>query len=514
MFPKMLLSAIILYASALWSPPAGAWASEPAFCSGQPCEIAGLQAEAIAKIWPSERARLFAEIERTADPFADSTIYNLQLVTATLLEHAIETQNRPLIGDLEALYGAALDKYARQSNVYRFWEGYTFLGKNNWVERQSKRPVSVILAPGDRTESLLNTSQFMFAVARLAAGSQDPGIQQRFGHQIADFYLRIILGIEKDPSAGPFQRRGWGCFVDRTKDTERFSHLAFLRHLKARAFQGKSSYCNALTDTDVWMLAGAAQLFDLNLKAPIQTRLTAHETETLAEYLEVGAGLLRERTIPKTILHRGESYSGLTFDPGAYNDHPEMLWAGYEGAAAPWDNPELEPPAPPADLSWDISHGRRLVQLFESLHKIRGSAGLQFPQEADMAALARQVTIGIDRGAPGAPRFTNFLDASNGWYRVGYSNRGKFAYPPFSQNAAWIGSGYCRLARYAPEAREVCAAVLHILTSEQPEDHDKHETLYRPCVISHGARTLCPPMTRRSASPQWLRFVVSLDPPR
>ena len=121
------------------------------------------------------------------------------------------------------------------------------------------------------------------------------------------------------------------------------------------------------------------------------------------EYVGVACELVEDRLGESALTDfAGGSTTGLNFDLGAWDDHPEMEYSGYTGETSPLGLP----PMPADDVGWDVSHARRFVQVFESLHRRRGATGQRriAPRPAGPRVTARTTARGTTaRMAAGIP---------------------------------------------------------------------------------------------------------------
>ncbi|MBX3039745.1 MAG: hypothetical protein KF789_03420 [Bdellovibrionaceae bacterium] len=137
-----------------------------------------------------------------------------------------------------------------------------------------------------------------------------------------------------------------------------------------------------------------------------------------------------------------------------YSDDHDPVFPGYTVAGGP----VARPPKPALNFGWDVSHARRLVGFFWTIEKVRMPLGLSFPIERIMKGLTNQVAYVTFNRNFSSPNFTNYLDGTNGWYRVNYSNRVNFGYPPSSWGlggASILGGGYAFWIKYNPEFERV-----------------------------------------------------------
>ncbi len=161
-------------------------------------------------------------------------------------------------------------------------------------------------------------------------------------------------------------------------------------------------------------------------------------------------------------------FCGLIFEPGAWDDHPTYAHTGYTGKEYP--TPAiLNEKKRGEGVGWDLSHARRFVHVFDSLHKHREILNVDFPSEDFMKMLTNQFLYATFNMDFKRPLFSNFMDGSNGWFRVGYENRDGFGYGPWDMSISVLTGGYGFWSVYNPDAEAVFEALLEMIDSNDPE---------------------------------------------
>ena len=150
---------------------------------------------------------------------------------------------------------------------------------------------------GDGQEIILISSQFLYLVARaidLFLDIEPANRTQNMNDLIAlyspvivnDHYWRWIYYDE-----GAFQVQGWGCSYGR------YNHYQFLQKKFNREFGGSNalSYCNAVVDTDMWILAGLVEMLAANGKDPQLVPIDDEKKQRFLDYVSLGCDLLNSR---------------------------------------------------------------------------------------------------------------------------------------------------------------------------------------------------------------------------
>jgi hypothetical protein len=98
------------------------------------------------------------------------------------------------------------------------------------------------------------------------------------------------------------------------------------------------------------------------------------------------------------------------------------------------------------------------VDVFDTLYNTRGATGQTFPEDEVMKGLANQVAYGVFNRDFERPLFSNFMDGSNGWDRVGFAGRKNFGYGPYDLSGAIPTGGYGFWNRFNPDIGKILTA--------------------------------------------------------
>lgn len=444
----------------------------------------GGRAAQLRAAWFSVAPSLRTLLGTTVDAGRTSSMYDVQLSTAQLLIHADFTGDVALLESLAEVYSPPFELVRPQSLEFFY---YAPLADGGAVHRESVWPVSpprklwpsaplagVEVGP----ESTLDVAQFLYATSRLVRATTElptpsPALRRFVALALPvtldDHYLRWVTRAAGRP--GHFQVRGWGCH-DGT-----FSHREHLTHLQGRvygtsalpgALSNPPAYCNATTDLDLWIVAGCAELLAANAADPTLVPLSAATRQVLENEVTLGVALLRVRTVTRD--------GGALFDPGGFDGHPDYDYAGSTRTSAACTGclsvggctcPEFPgwhtlpdggrstsaPTQPGTRVTWDISHARRVVSVFDTLVRHR------WLTEAELRPFARTFASAVWNQDLVTPRFTTFADGSNGWYRVNYSGRSAFGYPPFAMTPFAGTCGYGFWKEFEPRLGDALEAL-------------------------------------------------------
>lgn len=193
------------------------------------------------------------------------------------------------------------------------------------------------------------------------------------------------------------------------------------------AYQPTLSYQKAMFDWDLWLISTAAEILGANANEPELVPLQADEKKCLQDAVRLGVQLFqsKRRLYPDTKDLRGHRVSSASYFNGDLDDHEEMAYSAYTGKTFPTGKDKGIRPG----TSWDISHSYRIPIFLRSLYDNKKATGLDFPSTRDIELVVNEFVYKVFRGDFERPLFNNFLDGSNGWFRVGYHGRA-FGYPP------------------------------------------------------------------------------------
>jgi len=129
-----------------------------------------------------------------------------------------------------------------------------------------------------------------------------------------------------------------------------------------------------------------------------------------------------------------------------------------------------------------------------------------FPDLRVLKGFTNQITYCVFNRQFKTPGFTNYIDGSNGWYRVNYSGRAGFGYGPGDLSIAFMRGGYGFLKKYNTDLGQVVEAEWVMLRSADPEI-----TAYRSRLGQYfegGAKT-----SRALSDVDLLAFIPTLTRP-
>lgn len=430
---------------------------------------------AIEAEWRKVRGDIFRYMKEAPTPSYLYPIYDVQLATAPFLQYAIQRGNNDWLYDLMDLYSIGL-QHLKTVNSFLFYYPSHFSGGTFTTSYQEELPLDrsfrlwVDTPPSGTSfttghESVLVSSQFLYPISVLIwefarqEKLNDPRVHDFVNSYwdilVKDHLLRWIFN-EGTSGYGVFQLRGWGCNDGDFNHAERVEHLTH-RRFGTNYFQalyGTSysapKYCNAVWDTDLWILANVAHVLAAHQLNPAALPMDSTTFLRLRQHLDNGLKLFESRMTYKNILNfNGASVEAAIFDIGGFNGHPDYNYSAdldptYPGYTVT-GGPVNRPPMPGQNVAWDISHARRLVQFLWTMETLQDPLQLNFATDRILKGLARQMAFVIFNGDYKTPSFSNFMDGGNGWYRVNYSERPGAGYAPSAWGmggSSFLGGGY------------------------------------------------------------------------
>ena len=145
------------------------------------------------------------------------------------------------------------------------------------------------------------------------------------------------------------------------------NHLKFITKKLKRELGDSDSpgYCNGVTDTDTWIIAGVSNLLAAHMKENQFARISSEDFERLVTYVKTGVKLLNSRITYSTLKKfEGKTVEGANFDLGAWDDHPTYAYTWCNTKKYPVSNSLSNIRRKRSGLGWDLSHARRFVHVF------------------------------------------------------------------------------------------------------------------------------------------------------
>lgn len=428
--------------------------------------------EQIRQLWNQKKAQYIQMIKRTKDN--TGILYDIQGETNNLLKYAGYSRQYALLDELISLYLLSLDTLTETDQyLFSYFPGDSRVSVHRlnkkyrmWVDNQ--KPVG--------QETILDSAQFLYVLSEAVSIISDIEKEKRtpimkealskFIPLLLEHYNRWIFN-----TPGPFQVAGWGCRYNGESVSAVMNHYEFLtKKLERKLGNGNSpSYCNVVQDIDMWIIAGVANILAVSKKEKELVNMTPQEYGKFLNYVRMGANLLESRiTLTKLKNFDGRRVVGAIFDPGIFDEHPDYDHVGYTGPAFPDKISSNKLGYQGRGVGWDLSHARRFVHVFDALLKSGDILDLDFPTKAVMKQMANQLVYATFNRDFQKPLFTNFMDGTNGWYRVNYAGRPGFGYGPWDMSINVFDGGYGFWSVYNRDIKKVFSGFWDMMESNDP----------------------------------------------
>lgn len=423
---------------------------------GLPSEEARWQA--IGRIWAEQSAALRADVAASLAARVLLPSDSLALI-ADVTRMAVVRRRSALAADALSIWSTTLASFGARRSVQIFYPTPTL--RQGEVELDRAYPM---WATSDGAESLLHSAVFLADALEIAGSiaSVPPADRSTIESEFARGTFALARSHYLRWSFGPkmWQVRGWGC------DASGLDILEFARQRRERSLgNGQHAYCQAPTDLDVLIGIGIAHLLAANARDPRIAPIEADERRSLESVGHALYDLFASR-----LAWHGDR---VDFDPGAWIEHPEWRYAGDDREHLPSGPPRHDPSG-----AWDISHGARLLRLFEVLgqHPDFSTSGTEWRRALE--GLSHQFRVRVLAGSPDLPMFRNYLDGTNGWYRVDYESRNGTGYPPHGLSRAFLATRWAGLAARDRDLERAVAGIWRMLTAASQAHCDHFERYF------------------------------------
>jgi hypothetical protein len=451
----------------------------------------------ITAAFAAEKDRIAAYVTRgmtraTKDPYS---LYNAQLETASLLLYADEYSVVELLESLASVYALAKPGLTSATSYL-----YTSITDGSgalvpFAVRPIKRASMWVTNPAAPYsagfENPLTSMQFVYAVTRLSrvvaelpASRRTPALTafvDDFRSVIVEDHLsRLIVGRAGEPGVYVRSTCNRGVHLTHAGLMMRLLTKDFGTNRLASPVAGAVPSCNAVTDGELWTIATAVEALAANDADPSLFAIPPTTRSALAAYTKVGLDTVRARTVE--IQDEQGPLAG--FDEGISVLHGDYAYAGDTAPSFPgWTDPATKevarPPRRNPKAGWDVSHARRWVSVFDTFRRQQKTTGHAFPTDATLAAYARKLRTRVFVESGGKIRFNNYMDGSNGWYRVNYSNRPGFGYAPFGIGVETPRSGFGFWSQYDPSIGQQIEAFVR----QEKLESTKDQILITPSLV-------------------------------
>lgn len=332
-------------------------------------------------------------------------------------------------------------------------------------------------------ECHLCNAQFFFPAARLLRLVADRAPHDRSDVQIrfASIYgpllarehlMRLVYGPE-DPASTE---------TASSSRLSRWKKIAGSGHERAPRFR----------DVDAWLLASLAEVLAAFQLDPSLSPLSSVEQTQLDVAYTTGLLALEAQ-------FELDSEGRIHIFEGDFDNHPSHAHSGWTSKELP--EPSVEHRSLPS--TWDVSHAHRIPVVLRSLLDVRGLLGTSFPSDQLVSDIADHFAETVHYELDGRPLFHNFLNGTDGWFRVG--RRGPATgYAPSSYCDARSRARMCLtpgavqgwglLAFASLSLREVVRDVVLVAVGSDPEQVAFRDRYYFYADQSFDAEADPPPL--------------------
>jgi len=268
---------------------------------------------------------------------------------------------------------------------------------------------------------------------------------------------------------------------------------------------GSSSYF--FEDRDLWLMTALSDLSELYQAHVEFTAAGAQAMTDLRTKNRQIAGLFN-LFLQRVTLSDTPNGPRAEIERGYESNVAENRYARYSGARSPvlcskqpsgtmQSSLQVAPQPSYVDprMGWDISHARRLVPALATFARNRsniqstfGYSNPDFDPIELQHAFANQIVDEIWSRSSQFPRFSNFWDGNDGWYRAGYENgTGSCAAgtPPYGLSWSIPTGGYLAWGTFNGTMAAIGRSLYHLLYAGDPESRAFVDRFY-PQIATQG----------------------------
>jgi hypothetical protein len=179
--------------------------------------------------------------------------------------------------------------------------------------------------------------------------------------------------------------------------------------------------------------------------------------------------LLWDRTsFPRLSTRFGGESEGMLLDQGLWDDHADYRFA-QDDREDRLPHPLEVPAVATSKIGWEFNHSKSLLTLLRAYWEYRSSGLLPLPvgdssAKAMLYGLANQVAHRVVRRDGPYPAFRNYMDGSDGWYRVGFTeDREPIGFCPSCRSDTYYNGGWAMLGIFNDDLKEINETLAHML---------------------------------------------------
>lgn len=350
------------------------------------------------------------------------SLYNAELVLRPAIAAARACRDNKILDELAAYYLIMLQQTEKVDHLLHRPNLTSETRRRLLTSDAEARTISATFGQ-DAGEGELYNAQWLHPAALLVRivstlpEMERSVVMKKFAKEYADFLvhdqLERVLYQQQMPPLGGESVKG---------------RVAYWR-LAITGKKGLQPWDSDVSDIDLWWLASAAEVLGANANDPDLIDVNKADETLLREALLQGTKFLStERAIlPQTRDFTGKVVGSATYFDGDDANDADSLYSGNLDETYPTPANRVGIPK----ISWDSSHSYRLACLMRSLYENRKVLGSIAPSLHDVQLVANQYVYKVFDGDFTRPRFRNYFDGNDGWFRVGYAGDG-FGVPPSS----------------------------------------------------------------------------------
>ncbi|MHC4443316.1 MAG: hypothetical protein ACYTA5_12020 [Planctomycetota bacterium] len=339
-------------------------------------------------------------------------------------------------------------------------------------------------------EDLKNSAQFIYLMVKAINLFLDVPAAQRTANMnnLITSYATIVhihhykRWVIEDHHV--YQTRNWGC-NGCANCWETYNFTDFLVAMGNEELGDEHSYCNVLSrNRYIWTIGGVVELLAAHQKDSTLVPIGPTDKQHYLDFIDIATDLLQNRVTPTSLTDfDGNPVTGLNIDSGRWREHHEFKFAGYEELTFPTPADESQV----ADISKEFGHARSLIHMFDALYRYRHVTGQTWPDFSVLEQVANQVAYKCFNKDLAYPKFRNYWNGSNGWFRVTFypDDSPDDGYPPYQCGRWALTGGYALMAVFNSNLDIIANRLWEVVTDS---DQTHAQEYFYARVYSNGSQ--------------------------
>ena len=437
----------------------------------------------ISKLWKVAKPSIESSIKTVKK--SPIELYFIGAETYNLLNYAFYKKDYLLVDELLQLYLKTVPFIKKRKSCYI----YDLNEKEEKSKKELKEPI-YIWENSAETEELIPTAQFLFVISfafnkisHLPKAKQTIVMNQfiyKFSPILSSHYKRWMLGVEerdKKGKVGFFSRRGWGCKDKKDNYIYARTLTTSIKELGENNYHG-ASYCNVIADPSLLIISGLGYYLG-GIYNQGSNYTISNQDSLIIAFKQSIKEISKKFSIRTRKNSKNKEIKLLSFQYGAWFGHPDYDYSGYTEQRFPdkYNKNAIK------NIGVDTAHGTRILYLLEMLLNNKQYFDISFPTQTDMQMFTNNFLYNIFNRDFNKPLFKNYIDGSNGWFRVNYDSREGYGYAPFQigSSGAMLG-GYAKLAKYNREVEKIFSMLVDKLNSKSKQNQDFIKEFYQNAI--------------------------------